>query len=160
MLLTMRTYPQQGISFVVSLVMLLIMTTVGISAMNISISNLKMTGGIQQQSFVSNSSEESLLIGEGQAENPPASFAFITSQVDFYDKTAWTSAKDGTTDDSQYMVEYLGKRIKNGGDVTTGVGTVVPGDSIHVYRVTARSIAGNNTTRMLQSLYLSENGPK
>ena len=159
MLLTMRTYPQQGISLVMSLVMLLIMTIVGISAMNISISNLKMTGGIQQQSFVSNSSEESLLIGEKQAGNPPASFAFITNQVNFYDEPAWTSATNATTAGSQYIVEYLGKRIKNGGDVTTGGGTVAPGDSIHVYRVTARSIAGNNTTRMFQSFYLSDNGP-
>lgn len=156
---------QQGISLVVSLIMLLIMTVIGISAMNTSISKLKMTTGIQQQSFVSNSTEESLLSGEETVDlaDTDASISghsgFFTTAVNLSDKDMWANnAFDGVNGDSKYIIEYLGA-VESGNDTATEGG--VPGikDIYHVYRITARSVNNNGTTRMFQSVYISENAP-
>ena len=154
-----RLMRQRGISLVIALIMLLIMTVIGISAMNTSISKLKMTGGLQQQSTVANNTEQSLVLGERAANSIATNngqFFHISDNINVNDKNRWKNAASGAGG-GNYIIEYLGERVKQGGSLANG--DEIPGDTIHVYRITARSEDSRGTTRMFQSLYLSNNGP-
>jgi type IV pilus assembly protein PilX len=161
-LLTTCTNSQHGISLVVALIMLLIMTVIGISAMNTSISKLRMTGSIEQQSVASNDTEESLKAGE--AEVAALTFdggIFIDNsdrvtfqEINFQDDNEWITA-DGL---QTYIIEYLGPRTAEGEPISIGSGTPPPGDKRYIYRVTARIDEGG-ARRMFQSLYINESGP-
>ena len=164
-LLIKRKNRQQGISLVVSLIMLLIMTVIGISAMNTSISKLKLTTGIQQQSDASNNTETSLNIGEQDANlaantqtivDGNGFFRGANNNLDFLSDTTWNNAfvrTDG--EEGSYIIEYLGPRLQQGGSL---VNQGTAGDIIYVYRITAR-VNNNNATRMFQSLFVSANPP-
>ena len=161
---------QQGISLVVSLIMLLIMTVIGISAMNTSISKLKMTTGIQQQSAASHNADEALNLGEDQALSAANTqlivdgdgFFRIEDDADLPSKDIWKdddvwknnifTSQDGK---ANYIIEFLGKRLTEGGSLTNDD---VPGETMYIYRITA-SVNDNNATRMFQSIYVSENKP-
>lgn len=157
---------QHGISLVVSLIMLLIMTVIGISAMNTSISKLKMTTGIQQQSTASNSTEVSLESGIEEVKKIDASttisnddgdgiFDSRVSDIDIHDKSNWVNAFT-ETDGSEYIIEYLGSRPKEGDSEKEGAGSVMS----YIYRITARSNPNNEkATRMFQRIYISDTGP-
>ena len=155
---------QQGISLVVSLIMLLIMTVIGISAMNTSISKLKLTTGIQQQSNASNNTEDSLVLGEQNANaaavdptvaNSPGFVPPDTNtNLNFLNDTTWNNAFT-SVNGGRYIIEYLGPRLQQGGSL---VNQGTAGDIIYVYRITAR-VDNNNATRMFQSLFVSANPP-
>ena len=163
-LLIKRKNRQQGISLVVSLIMLLIMTVIGISAMNTSISKLKLTTGIQQQSDASNDTETSLNLGEQNADaaavnpivanNPGFVPLDPNSPLDFLDDTTWNNAFT-PANGSRYIIEYLGPRLQQGGSL---VNQGTAGDIVYVYRITAK-VDNNNATRMFQSLFVSANPP-
>jgi type IV pilus assembly protein PilX len=148
--------PQRGVSLIIALVMLLIMTVIGISSMNLSISKLKTTSGIRQQSIVSNSAEETLTMGELIADN-----LLNNSEVFFTVGAAvdWVDPINGADSSSNFIIEHLGKRFKDGAAIGSGTGSVVAGDVYHIFRITARSTAADKTTRKFQSLYISENSP-
>ena len=157
---------QQGISLVVSLIMLLVMTVIGISAMNTSISKLKLTTGIQQQSNTSNDTERSLNLGEQDANAAAADPAIVNSAgfvsldpnnpLNFLDDTTWNNAFARTDgEEGSYIIEYLGPRLQQGGSL---VNQGTAGDIIYVYRITAR-VDNNNATRMFQSLFVSADPP-
>ena len=55
---------QRGVSLVVALVMLVILTLIGVSSMNTAIVELKMAGSAQQQSRALNRADELLRVGE------------------------------------------------------------------------------------------------
>ena len=162
-LLIKRKNRQQGISLVVSLIMLLIMTVIGISAMNTSISKLKLTTGIQQQSDASNDTETSLNLGEQNANaaavnpavvNNPGFLPGANNNLDFLSDTTWNNAFT-SANGGRYIIEYLGPRLQQGGSL---VNQGTAGDIIYVYRITAR-VNNNNATRMFQSLFVSANPP-
>ena len=157
---------QQGISLVVSLIMLLIITVIGISAMDNSISKLKMTGGSQRQSLAANDAEETLVDGEQMVDSGAYSGTdawYFDSETEFREDTSWANANTvphaDNKNDNEYIIEYLGETPIDGETSTVGSGSGTAGSSVHVYRVTARSTTANETTRMFQSLYFSENGP-
>ena len=165
--LTAPTNRQQGVSLIVALIMLLIITAIGISVMDTSISKLRMTSGIREQSLTSNHAEDSLTVGEQRIINGLAfgsgDFFEIGDNVMPYQAVTWTSA-NVTPDlerinNNQNIIQYLGDTPTEGATVKEGGPSKTSGDKVHVYRVTARSESANGTTRMFQSLFFRENGP-
>ncbi|MCH8106665.1 MAG: pilus assembly protein PilZ, partial [Proteobacteria bacterium] len=59
-IITTNPSSQKGISIVVALVMLLVLTLIGVSSMNTAIVELKMAGSMQQQGVAMNRAEELL----------------------------------------------------------------------------------------------------
>ncbi len=55
---------QSGVSLIVAMVMLIVLTLVGVSSMNTAVVELKMAGSAQQQSIALNRADELLNIGE------------------------------------------------------------------------------------------------
>ena len=163
--LTIRKDRQQGISLVVSLIMLLIMTVIGISAMNTSLSKIRLTSGIQQQSNTSNDTEGSLSLGEQNAEEAASDQSIVDGSgffrnqltVDDLNNTAtWDNAFTGANGAGNFIIEYMGPRVKQGGSL---VNLDTSGEIIYVYRITARVNNDERAERMFQSFFISANEP-
>jgi type IV pilus assembly protein PilX len=165
---------QSGVSLVVALVMLIVLTLIGVSSMNTAIVELKMAGSAQQQSIALNRADELLNVGEQDV------LAIVTDSNTFN----WTTNGDGyyrTTDDinvynldwaaqgldslqgdnptDTYVIEYLGAKSLDGESRVDGKGTPIVGAAIHTFRITARSTAAKNAMRLVQSIYVTTAEP-
>ena len=78
---------QRGVSLVVALVMLLVLTLIGVSSMNTAIVELKMAGSMQQQGLALNRADELLRVGEEDVVTivgTPAAFDFSAAGDGYY----------------------------------------------------------------------------
>ena len=165
-LFTVRRDRQQGISLVVSLIMLLIMTVIGISAMNTSLSKIKLTSGIQQQSNAANDTEESLSLGEQNATAAANDQAIVDNAGGFFrnqltiddlnNTATWDNAFTTANGAGNFIIEFLGPRVKQGGSL---VNLDTSGEIIFVFRITARVNNNDRAERMFQSLFISDSAP-
>jgi type IV pilus assembly protein PilX len=166
---------QKGVSILVALVMLLILTLIGVSSMNSSIVELKMSTSMQQQGIALNRAEELLRTGETSIDAilaDPAAFDFaadsdgyyITADaIDVY-QTDWpthgpVSIKPDANVDDTYVIEYLGAKAIPGESVKIAPDGRIIGGAVHTFRITTRSVAGKGAIRLVQSMYVSELAP-
>ena len=78
---------QRGVSLIVAMVMLIVLTLIGVSSMNTAIVELKMAGSMQQQSVALNRADELLRVGEQDIDaivDAPAAFNFTTAGDGYY----------------------------------------------------------------------------
>ncbi len=164
---------QQGAVLVVSLIMLLVVTILGVGAMDVSLMELKMTGNYQQQILALNDAERNVLVAEMAIEdivNTAGRFNFNAAEDGYYDSSlalqdidSWGSLSQetgaGTTNTHQYIVEYIGKKQLPGESIATSPDGGIPGDSAFAYLVTARSEVGKGATRIVQSAYTTFDRP-
>jgi type IV pilus assembly protein PilX len=181
MLHTARGAPrtQQGAALIVSLILLLVMTLLGVAAMNSSILQGFMSASQQEQTTRLARAEDFLLEGEFEIEqlivngvgitgcggvpccpvgacyrnleaNPTQAFA-VTSPA--------TGFPGGNAAGGGYLIEYMGQFLVPGESVAEGGG--FEDSLIHIFRVSARSVPGNERggLRIVQSLYVSLDGP-
>ncbi len=168
-------YRQKGISILVALVMLLVLTLIGVSSMNSSIVELKMASSMQQQGVALNRAEEMLRVGETNIDTiitNPAAFDFAAAgdgyyvsadNIDVYDidwpAQGLASIKPDANVDDTYVVEYLGAKVIPGESVKIATDGRIIGGAVHTFRITTRSVAGKGAVRLVQSMYVSENPP-
>lgn len=164
---------QQGASLVVAMVIVLIMTLMGASAMRSSVSELKMSNRAQQQSEAMNAAEETLMAAEmdlvamnaGTVANKFGTTGYYRStdnaglQTDVR-LTDWAAASQGSVANGYHawVNEYLGERPADGEKLNTDSGGPVVGDKVHIYQLSARGVGPQNSVRMVQSIYLTEVG--
>lgn len=163
-------YRQRGAALVVALILLLVMTILGVTAMNSSILQGFMSNAFQQQTRTLAIAENTLRAGELDVEelvangvSPPGvdrSSYYINlvanpglefNAADFAD---WNAA------DNPFYIEYLGRRIVPGESVAIGGG--LEDSLVHVFRVSAlenRPDDERGGIRIVQSLYLTLDGP-
>jgi len=166
---------QKGVSILVALVMLLVLTLIGVSSMNSSIVELKMATSMQQQGIALNRAEEMLRVGETNIDTiitNPAAYDFAAAGDGYYvsadDITVraidWptqglVSIKPDATVDDTYVVEYLGAKPIPGESVKIATDGRIIGGAVHTFRITTRSVAGKGAVRLVQSIYVSEDAP-
>ena len=166
---------QQGVSIIVAMVMLLVLTLIGVSSMNTSIVELKMSTSMQQQGIALNRAEELLRIGETNIDTilaNPAAFDFAATGDGYYTNADgidvhqidWpteglVSIKPDAGVDETYVIEYLGAKAIPGESVKIAPDGRIIGGAVHTFRITTRSVAGKGAIRLVQGMYVSELAP-
>jgi type IV pilus assembly protein PilX len=165
---------QRGVSLVVALVMLLVLTLIGVSSMNTAIVELKMAGSTQQQGVALNRADETLRVGELDVlaiVNDPAAFDFSADGDGYYvtedninvHDIDWSgeglNSIQGDTDNDAYVTEYMGAKAIPGESVVTGKGGAIVGGAVHSFIITSRSEAGKSALRLVQSIYVTTTAP-
>ena len=171
---------QRGAALIVSLILLLVMTLLGVAAMNSSILQGFMSASQQEQTRRLARAEDFLLEGEFEVEqltvggvgttlcggssccpagtcyrnldaNPTQAFAVNSPATAF--------PGGNTPGDGGYLIEYMGQFLVPGESVAEGGG--FEDSVIHIFRVSARSVPGNERggLRIVQSFYVTLDGP-
>jgi type IV pilus assembly protein PilX len=165
---------QRGVSLIVALVMLIVLTLIGVSSMNTAIVELKMAGSAQQQSIALNRANELLRVGEDRVAaivDDPQTFDFAASGDGYYAKSDdidvhnihWAEqglkSVQGASADETYIAEYLGAQIPRGETRKDGTDGPILGAAVHTFRITSRSQAGKSALRLVQSIYVTTKEP-
>lgn len=161
---------QAGVALVVALILLVIMTLVGLSALRTVTLEEKMTAQTFDRSLSFQAAEAALREAEALVEaSPPTPAALAAclagicgapdaSATERWADTSFTGWQDATAVANgpisitpQYIVEYLGNTFP------CQPGTPSAGNDCKRYRITARSNAGNDRAAvMLQSIFAAE----
>lgn len=161
---------EKGVALVISLILLVIMTMLGLSAMRTVTLEEKMTGHTYDRSISFQATETALREAEaltGSTKPTPASGSGCTAGVcglagatakDRWEDTAftgWANASPVTSGSitltPQYIIEYLGNTFPCRPEDLTALA------DCKRYRITARSNAGDDrAVVMLQSTYATE----
>jgi type IV pilus assembly protein PilX len=165
---------QRGVSLIVALIMLIVLTLIGVSSMNTAIVELKMAGSAQQQGIALNRADEMLRVGENDVQgitDQPAAFDFSTADdgyyviadaIDIFDLD-WEDqgliSIQGTNAGDTYVNEYLGAKAIPGESVKVGTDGRIIGGAVHTFRITSRSTTGKSALRLVQSLYVTNSPP-
>jgi type IV pilus assembly protein PilX len=165
---------QRGVSLVVALVMLIILTLIGVSSMNTAIVELKMSGSSQQQSIALNRADELLRVGEERVlaiVTDPAAFDFAAGGDGYYTSADninvhnidWAAqgltSIAGTNSGDVYVAEYLGPKTIPGESEKVGTDGRIIGGAVHTFRITSRSATGKGALRLVQSIYVTTAPP-
>ena len=170
---------QGGAALAVSLILLLVMTLIGIAAMDGARLEISMAGLMQQDEVALRRAERTLVTAENRVENiadTAGQFEFGTANDAFYlpvndldaseiDWSGFTSAvgpinsDNSKDDDDAYVVEYLGAKIIPGEAEGEETDTPIAGSLAHAYRITTRSASGGKSVRMVESIYTTFEAP-
>jgi Tfp pilus assembly protein PilX len=165
---------QRGVSLIVAMIMLLVLTLIGVGSMNTAIVELKMASSAQQQSRALNRADELLRVGEENVldmVDDPAAFNYNTPDDGYYLKADNIDVYDidwagqglasivGDTADDVYVVEYMGAETIPGESQKIGTDGRIIGGAVHTHRITSRSATGKNALRLVQSIYVTESPP-
>jgi type IV pilus assembly protein PilX len=166
---------QQGAALVVSLILLLIMTLVGVAAMSSARLEVSMAGVMQDEEDALRRSERALQFAENNVltlANAAGPFNFATGSDAYYlpadninaAATDWTSLVSGNltgmaTNDA-FVVEYLGQyKIKGNALNDDGSYEVTAGSDAYATRITVRSTTGGKGVRIVESIYTTRQVP-
>jgi type IV pilus assembly protein PilX len=165
---------QRGVSLIVALVMLIVLTLIGVSSMNTAIVELKMAGSSQQQSIALNRADELLRVGEERIVaivTDPAAFDFSAGGDGYYTKNDnidvnnidWAGqgliSIQGANTNDVYVAEYLGPTTIPGESVKVSTDGRIIGGAVHTFRITSRSATGKGALRLVQSIYVTATTP-
>lgn len=165
---------QRGVSLIVALVMLIVLTLIGVSSMNTAIVELKMAGSAQQQGIALNRADELLRVAEDDViaiVTDPAAFDFSTAGDGYYINTDainvfnlnWSAqgltSIQGADANDTYVVEYQGAKAIPGESVKVGTDGRIIGGAVHTFRISSRSATGKGALRLVQSIYVTTAPP-
>jgi len=172
---------QTGVVLAICLILLLVMTVIGVSAMNGARLEISMASLMQKEEVALRRAERTLMEAEEDIEKEVAEaglFEFSTPGDAYYvtgtgtDFNArildWTSiahekgevyTADGRDNDDAYVIEYLGWTAIAGGAQGMANDPTVAGDRVHAYRITARSASGAKSVRIIESTYTTFGAP-
>lgn len=170
---------QRGAALIISLIILLAMTLIGVSSMDSAIMELRMAGTMQQQVVAMNRAEATLLAAENRIDAIIADGAvhnFETTGDGFYpavnnldlEQANWDnidseagplSTANNVDDDDAYVIEYLGAKPIPGESVVEDNDGNIIGGAVHTFRNTTRSSSGRDVVRIVQSVYVTLDAP-
>jgi len=165
------------VALVVSMIILISLTMLGLSVMQRATVDLAMAGNQREVGLMFQSAEVGLVTAENfiEASNTNADFDDATLGLytvpaddtsyrspDYFDATAWATASQTAAtsldayEQPRYMIEYLGDRAQNPLALIDigSYGTQTTGDIVSIYRSTSRG-AGltGNSYRYVRSYY-------
>lgn len=160
---------QRGVVLVVSLLLLLVMTIIGLASMETSTLEEKMTGNLRDQSLAFQAAESALRDAESWLDDISVISNFNNTNG-LYNKdgdesfTEWTvnkfveykkSIPSGVSKKPRYKIRYMDDISGIKGDLSMGqYGKSKPVPDITVFEVTARGFgSSNNSVVKLRSLY-------
>ncbi|MGH8551524.1 MAG: pilus assembly PilX family protein [Methylococcales bacterium] len=173
---------QKGAALAVSLIMLLVLTLVGITGMQTTMMEEKMSGNGRDYNLAFQSAEIALRTAETYVESLITTTDFNTKRIndgllseaqtdpDYFNSDTWYSTNGSTVGSvlttylvsslygtqPRYIVKYV---AENDPDTNArlnigGYGEKLPGAQVTVFRITARGTGGTNDSRvLLQSYY-------
>ncbi len=165
---------QHGVSLLIVLILLLIMTLLGLASMRVGLLQEKMSGGQFDRSLSFQAVEAAMREAEARIEiNPTPVFPStatcaaglcatpLAGAANRWDLASppvgtWATAtsdvtQSGLTVAPVYMIEYMGKSPKF--LTTVGTSNQEEAETVNVFRITARSSQANRATIILQSNY-------
>lgn len=155
---------ERGAALIVSLILLLIMTIIGISAMNSARLEVSMAGMMEREEVALRGAERALRVAEKYVENSLDAFEPLPGHYlpeDGVDPsvTDWSGIVSlGTADIPElsehdaFIVQYDGKVTLPGSALNDG-GDVIFGDQVNVYRITSRSDTDGEAVRIIEAIY-------
>lgn len=165
---------QRGVSLIVALVMLIVLTLIGVSSMNTAIVELRMAGSAQQQGIALNRADEMLRVGEEDVlaivTNPDA-FDFAAADDGYYVNADAIDVFDldwagqglnsiaGANAGDTYVTEYQGAKTIPGESLKVATDGRIIGGAVHTFRITSRSATGKSALRLVQSIYVTTAPP-
>jgi type IV pilus assembly protein PilX len=163
---------QTGAALIVSLVILVAMTMLGITAMKSSTNELAMVGNLRESALTFQAAEAGLSVAEAQIEagNLPANMLSQSdTDPDYLDNTTWSGGSINTASvtlenistalNPLYIVKSLDewnpdRNVKSVDPGFGGYGQTSTARTVDYYRVTARGFGQTGvTSRTLQSFY-------
>lgn len=161
---------QSGAALIVSLILLLIMTLIGVTAMRGTILEERMAGGMQDQNRAFQAAEAALRVGEDELQgavvptfnnsngryaynhpsrpdwlrNPPAEGNGATAVT-----LEFPESSEVTPRPPEYFIERLPPSQIPGGSLEAGT----PVDDGELFKITARGFGGNESTVVILETY-------
>jgi len=166
---------QAGVTLVVSLVILITMTLLGVTSIQSTRTEVAMAGNLREAGLTFNAAEAGLRFGESFVEDSISTTVYADATIGLYaesdedpayaDYTIWAASQDAAfslayvAEDPKFIIRYLGDRSQN--EVAKvnigGYGTAQPGITVSNFRVTARGTGqSGNARRFVQSYYGKE----
>lgn len=163
---------RHGAALIASLIFLLIMTLIGVTGLQVSSMEEKMTGNMRDRDLAFQAAESALRAGETfmTAATLPAfdgtggHYLTSTAQATFWDTIDWTAPAQvttytgGTLSNVYAAPAYIVEQLPTLPGVDTGgsleAGTPPSGGNVSWYRITARGMGGTaSAVVILQSIY-------
>ena len=168
-----RIKSQQGAALVVSLVILIALTLLGVTSMKSASTEISMAGNLRETGLSFQAAEAGLRSAESIVAESTTHTTFDglsvslldenTADPDYMAKESWEGASATTvtlaniSNNPQYIIKYLGIWSQNPLDLVNtgqGYGAQSPGRIISNYRITSRGSGQTGTTfRTVQSYY-------
>jgi type IV pilus assembly protein PilX len=163
---------QAGAALVVSLIALLLMTIIGVTAASSSSLELLIATNTQNAGEALAMAEDSVLAGELYVQTthpgggPTFDFSaaaddgyYVAGEVDVQN-VDWSAIETEQAFDgggsllTEYVVEYLGTTSASGGTLAAGTGG---GAGVrHLYRISGRGVSARGTVRLVQTIYATD----
>ena len=164
---------QHGAALIMSLVILVILTLLGIASMNTANLQLLMTGNAQYQTVALSRAEQVIREAEAVVDKIVAGGAAPAITDGYHNITAgndpevdltafsWPDNKTGTSAEanSKYIIEYSGAKSLPPTTFKFINGQPIAGDNVYVFRITARTLATRGAVRLVQSIYVTIDSP-
>lgn len=169
-----KIYRQQaGMTLVVSLIILVAMTILGVTSMMSSRTEISMAGNLRKAGIAFNAAEAGLRAGEKFVNASVSTDIYTDPANGLYDETdtspsygdpaTWAASQIATTSlpipdyvaaQPRFIIHYLGDRSQNeeASVNVAGYGSGQPGLTVSNFKITARGVGQTvNETRMVQS---------
>lgn len=163
-----RFKKQTGMAMIMSLVILLVLTLLGVTAMNSSNLQLLMTGNSQYQTVALNNAESVIRDAEATVDSivtggpvPSTGYYDISGSNPEVDlgSFSWSDSETVIDGNSKYIIEYAGDTVLDSSSLAWRQNNGITGDTVSVFRITARSPATRGAMRYVQSIYVTIDSP-
>ena len=172
-----QNYPggHQGFTLIMSMIFLLVLTILGLSATQGTRMEIAMAGNMRDSDISFQAAEAGLSSAEEFIEATASKIEFNdnaglisenSADPDYYDDASWNSVKEASavslplsSAKPLFIVKYLGDRSQNEVAAVNigGYGTAQPGFTVSNFRVTSKGFGqSNRANRMIQSYYGKE----
>lgn len=164
---------QAGVTLVVSLVILVSLTILGVTSMMSSRTEISMAGNLRKAGVAFNAAEAGLRAGEAFINNSTSTTIYVDPANGLYDRTdtspsygvsaTWDASQVATTnmpipdyvaEQPRFIIHFLGERSQNQVAAVNigGYGSGQPGSTVANFKVTARGVGqSTNHVRYVQS---------
>lgn len=166
---------QAGVVLVVSLLILITLTVLGLATMQASRTEISMAGNQRESGITFNAAEAGLRSGEAYIAASTTKTIYsdptlglynrLDTDPDYRDVSSWNASQTAAinlpdvAEQPKYIIKYLGDRSQNEVAAVNvgGYGSSQPGRTVSNFRVTSRAVGQTGrATRQLQSYYGKE----
>jgi len=169
------THKQSGVTLVISLIILIALTILGLTTMQSTRTEISMAGNLRESGITFNAAEAGLSDAEGfvgasisknvYTDPDTGLYSKTDEDPDYFDDTTWVASQDASislphvVEQPKFVIKYLGDRSQNEAATLNigGYGSGLPGITVSTFRITAKGFGQtSNSVRYVQSYYGKE----
>lgn len=170
-----HTHNQSGVTLVVSLIILIALTILGLTTMQSTRTEVSMAGNLREYGITFNAAEAGLSNAESFVDgtisknvytDPDSGLYYKTDEdPDYFSNATWIASQDASitlphvVEQPKFVVKYLGDRSQNEAASLNigGYGSGQPGITVSNFRITAKGFGQtNHSVLYVQSNYGKE----